>query len=193
MAYAEAGKYLQRAVRVNGRVRTEYYGSGPYAADLAAMDAIIRRRRREERLKRVAVETEHRKLLDEETDRGRAIRQMVDACLSGLGFVRYVRNPWRKRMRSPPPDGHSCERSLGSIAQKISAGTCDPRSHVVTLRTVSSASDSDRHRPLRTGTGLATGRQKQESVGDQDSRSRGSASCKIKSRYSWPSTPQAHS
>jgi hypothetical protein len=97
VAFAKAGRYLQHSIRIGGRVSTEYYGMGHYAADLATMDVIFRAERDRERLERLAVDEEHRRLYDEEQARGVAVRRMVAVILTALGFVRYARNPWRRR------------------------------------------------------------------------------------------------
>ena len=97
MAFAKAGKYLQKSIRIGGRVRTLYYGMGPDAAERALADERIEADREQERRERLAVEEEHRRLYDEEQARGVAVRRIVAVILEAMGFVRYARNPWRRR------------------------------------------------------------------------------------------------
>ena len=97
MAFAKAGKYLQKSIRIGGRVRTLYYGMGPDAAERALADERIEADREQERRERLAVEEEHRRLYDEEQARGVAVRRIVAVILEAIGYVRYARNPWRRR------------------------------------------------------------------------------------------------
>src|ERR1700689_4073656 len=96
MALAK-GKYYQRSIRVNGKVKTRYYGGGAAALlaflcdqDLAAQSEEIRR-------ETAAREAEQRGLCRAEGARGESLRKLVTVCLESSGFIRYRRNPWKKR------------------------------------------------------------------------------------------------
>jgi hypothetical protein len=63
MAYAKAGQYIQKSIRIDGRVTTQYLGCDQFAAHLADLDGIIRRDLERQRLERLEGETEHRRLI----------------------------------------------------------------------------------------------------------------------------------
>jgi hypothetical protein len=89
--------YYQRSVRQGGRVATLHYGSGAPAVAVAILDDEARRARLEARAAALAIAEEQHRLLGVEQARGVAIRRMLAIVLEASGFVRYARNPWRRR------------------------------------------------------------------------------------------------
>jgi hypothetical protein len=122
------GKYYQHSIRLpDGRVTTESYGQGPVAADFASMDGLIRAKRERERRELAEAEAGEWELLEAEEDRGRALRQIVATVLEGFGFVRYARNPWRRRAmttlatidrKGTPPD----RAEVRALVKAVEAG-----------------------------------------------------------------------
>jgi hypothetical protein len=82
-------RYVQMSVRVEGKATTLYLGSGPAWEALQAQAAARRREARQ-------AAADRRELRRAEEARGANVKALVIACLEGLGYVRYHRNPWRR-------------------------------------------------------------------------------------------------
>ncbi|WP_169973115.1 hypothetical protein [Tautonia rosea] len=90
-------RYYYRSRRENGRVRTEYVGSGQAAELIATLDLSDREERQAEReaerAEREAAEREERELADWF---GR-VEAVAEAALIAAGFHRHNRGEWRRR------------------------------------------------------------------------------------------------
>jgi hypothetical protein len=99
MGWAKGGLYYQRSVWRDGRVVSEYFGSGPAALAVSLLDEEERQARLEARAAALAAEAEDRRLFDLERCRGGAIAVMTAVCLQGLGYRKYDRHGWRRPMK----------------------------------------------------------------------------------------------
>src|SRR5262245_56323206 len=77
------GKYYYKCIWINGRVVNRYWGCGEMGAMYAGIDELIRRKREQERLERLAHELEQRELRQSEQARGEVIRRLVAIVLEG--------------------------------------------------------------------------------------------------------------
>ena len=95
---------LQRSVRRDGRVTTEYVGSGEFASALGQLEAMDR----EERRRQLANEREERDRLDADdrpvAELFRLVEIIAGATLKAAGYHRHHRGEWRRRrtMRETP-------------------------------------------------------------------------------------------
>src|SRR5262245_57678698 len=100
LAWISGRLYYLQSIRRRGRVTSMCLGSGDAA--LAVARFAIEARAEKARLRREAQHRERaeRALCQAEHDRGDSVRRLVAACLEGFGFVRYTRNPWKRRRMS---------------------------------------------------------------------------------------------
>jgi hypothetical protein len=82
----------------NGRAECRYRGSGDEAIMAQALDDDDRRQRRD----RAEIDDHHRQEGRIERARGQSLSTLVRVGLEARGFVRYTRNPWKRRMRALP-------------------------------------------------------------------------------------------
>jgi hypothetical protein len=90
-------KYYYRSVKLGGRVRREYWGCGPDAGLVAALDAEERRRRAG-----LAAAFRDERVRTAEADAAAAlfaglVRDLLRAELVAAGYHQHARGQWRKR------------------------------------------------------------------------------------------------
>jgi hypothetical protein len=97
LVYRNGRPYSYKSVRRNGRVTSEYRGSGEAALLIGLLDA----ERQEERACRAELDREERRrfddleeALDELAERGRALAREA---LTAAGFYQHKRGEWRRR------------------------------------------------------------------------------------------------
>ncbi len=95
--YRNGRAYLYRSKRKNGRVTSEYRGSGEFAAFFGSLDQLEDIERREEKM----IEAEAQKHLDDLEhaldDLAAESRALAHEALTAAGYHRHHRGEWRKR------------------------------------------------------------------------------------------------
>jgi hypothetical protein len=118
-------KYYYQSVRIGRRVTSRYVASGEDAPLFAALAAQERRERAEAQ----ALAAEQRRLYDAETARGSSVQALMATGLQALGFRRWNRTRWRRRMKalacplpaSPPrkPTRHEARALMRQVADDV--------------------------------------------------------------------------
>jgi hypothetical protein len=128
MGWTKDGRYYQRSVRRNGRVVSEYYGSGAAAVAVWIMDGEAREARREAQAAARAAEAEERRLFSEERTLGRSVRLLVECGIEGMGYAKYDRHQWRRRRmktdlacRGEADPGPPTATEIRALAEKVKA------------------------------------------------------------------------
>ncbi len=89
--------YFYKSLRLNGRVRCWYFGSGP-AAELAATEDQIHRLERQEARERLQAAQARQQAVDAALDRLCEVTALLArAALLAAGYHQHARGEWRKR------------------------------------------------------------------------------------------------
>jgi hypothetical protein len=94
---ARGGLYYTRSVRRNGRVHREYFGVGPVAEAIAALDALEHDKRLAERRSLMADRQADAIVEAAIVEVDHIIETLTRLELVCAGFHRHHRGPWRKR------------------------------------------------------------------------------------------------
>lgn len=109
------GRYFTRSVRINGRVVRFYFGAGPVAEAVAALDA-QKRTERATRLKAVAEEQACVEQIEAELEAlDDLCRDLVHASMEEAGYHEH-RGQWR-RYRSRPSQAVSSQLLIAVVEE----------------------------------------------------------------------------
>lgn len=91
------GRYYTRSVRVKGRVKREYVGSGQLAEAISTLDLADRLEKEEEAAER-RVQQEMMEEMDRKVDAACVeVEELMRGVLVASGYHRHKQGEWRKR------------------------------------------------------------------------------------------------
>jgi hypothetical protein len=125
--YRDGHVYYYKYARKNGRVKRQYVAHGDFAELLAWDDQEQRREHEEERRPRQEADQAHREAYHAERKRGQAIRTLLLIGLEAVGFTRYDRHPWRRRIMAALPSpvpmaGDEFKSKFRTLARSVFRG-----------------------------------------------------------------------